>query len=50
MTADSWMGPKIDALQEVRDFDMRYWKQLQGPEAGTMSAEQMAARAEGEKK
>jgi hypothetical protein len=43
MTADSWMGPKIDALQEVRDFDMRYWKQLQGPEAGAMTAAQMAA-------
>ena len=42
MTADSWLGPKIAALNEVADFDMRYWKQLQGPEAMGMSAEQMA--------
>jgi len=42
MTADSWLGPQIPALKEVADFDMRYWKQLQGPEAMGMSAEQMA--------
>jgi hypothetical protein len=42
MTANSWLGPKIAALNEVADFDMRYWKQLQGPEAMGMSAEQMA--------
>jgi hypothetical protein len=43
MTNDAWMGPRIPALNEVSDFDMRYWKQLEGPDAGTMSAEQMAA-------
>jgi hypothetical protein len=43
MTNDAWMGPRIPALKEVSDFDMRYWKQLEGPDAGTMSAEQMAA-------
>lgn len=42
MTADSWMGPKIPAMKEVSDFDVRYWKQLQ-PDAPGMSAEQMAA-------
>ena len=42
MTADSWLGPQIAALKEVADFDQRYWKQLQGPEAMGMSAEQMA--------
>ena len=42
MTADSWMGPRIPSLKEVHDFDMRYWKQLQGPDAAGMSAEQMA--------
>jgi hypothetical protein len=42
MTADSWLGPKIAALNELADFDMRYWKQLQGPEAMGMSAEQLA--------
>jgi hypothetical protein len=42
MTADSWLGPKIAALNELAEFDMRYWKQLQGPEAMGMSAEQLA--------
>ena len=42
MTADSWLGPKIAALNEVAEFDMRYWKQLQGPETLGMSPEQMA--------
>jgi hypothetical protein len=43
MTADSWLGPQIPALKELADFDLRYWKQLQGPDAMGMSAEQMAA-------
>jgi hypothetical protein len=42
MTADSWLGPRIAALNEVTDFDIRYWKQLQGPDAMGMSAEQLA--------
>jgi hypothetical protein len=42
MTADSWLGPQIAAMKELRDFDLRYWKQLQGPDAMGMSAEQMA--------
>ena len=42
MTSDTWLGPQIPALKEVADFDLRYWKQLQGPEAMGMSAEQMA--------
>ena len=42
MTADSWFGPVIPALKELSDFDQKYWKQLQGPEAMGMSAEQMA--------
>jgi len=42
MTADSWLGPKIAALNEVTDFNIRYWKQLQGPDAMGMSAEQLA--------
>ena len=43
MTTDTWIGPKIAALNELAEFDMRYWKQLQGPEAMGMSPEQMAA-------
>ena len=42
MTADSWLGPQIAALKELHEFDQRYWKQLQGPDAMGMSAEQMA--------
>ena len=42
MTADSWLGPQIAALKEVTDFDVKYWKQLQGPDAMGMSAEQLA--------
>ena len=32
MTMDSWLGPQIAALKELTDFDMKYWKQLQGSE------------------
>src|SRR3954469_25004640 len=43
MTTDMWLGPKIPALKELTDFDVKYAKQLEGPEAYAMSAEQMAA-------
>jgi hypothetical protein len=43
MTNDMWLGPAIPHLKELYDFDMRYAKQLQGPEAAAISAEQMAA-------
>jgi hypothetical protein len=43
MTNDLWLGPKIPQLKELADFDVKYWKQLQGPQSVTMSAEQMAA-------
>jgi len=43
MTSDMWLGPKIPALNELVDFDVKYAKALEGPEAFTMSAEQMAA-------
>lgn len=43
VTVDSWLAPKIPAAGEVTDFDMRYWQKLQGPSAGNLSAEQMAA-------
>jgi hypothetical protein len=42
MTVDSWLGPQIPALKELAEFDMKYWKQLQGPDAMGMSAEQLA--------
>ncbi|HEY3380327.1 MAG TPA: hypothetical protein VGK32_01085 [Vicinamibacterales bacterium] len=41
MTVDSWMAPKIAAMREITDFDMRYAKKM--AEGGAMpSAEQMA--------
>ena len=42
MTTDSWLGPQIPALKELAEFDLKYWKQLQGPDAMGMSAEQLA--------
>jgi hypothetical protein len=43
MTNNVWLGPKMPQMRELSDFDVKYWKQLQGPEAAAMSAEQMAA-------
>ena len=42
MTVDSWLGPQIAALKELAEFDLKYWKQLAGPDAMGMSAEQLA--------
>ncbi len=43
MTNDLWLGPAIPQLKEIYEFDLKYAKQLQGPGAAAMSAEQMAA-------
>jgi hypothetical protein len=43
ITADNWLGPQVPQMKEVSDFEVRYWKQLQGPEAAAISAQQMAA-------
>jgi len=43
MSSDMWLGPQIPELKELADFEMRYWKQLQGPQTATLSAEQAAA-------
>ena len=42
MTSDLWLGPQIPQMKEFTDFDIRYWKQLAGPQTATLSAEQMA--------
>jgi len=42
LTADSWLAPKIPAMKEVLDFDIRYAQQLMGVDAA-VAAEQMAA-------
>lgn len=43
MTNDMWLGPNIPQLKELGEFDLKYAKALQGPEAAGVSAEQMAA-------
>jgi hypothetical protein len=42
MTSDTWLGPQIPQMKELAEFDLKYWKQLQGPQSATMSAEQMS--------
>jgi len=42
MTTNSWLGPVIPEMKELTDFDIRYAKQLAGPEA-VASAQQLAA-------
>jgi hypothetical protein len=44
LTADSWLGPDIPAMQELAEFEMKYWKAI-APETALVSAEQMAAVA-----
>jgi len=43
ITSDMWLGPQIPAMNEAGEFELRYWKQLQGGETAGVSAEQMAA-------
>jgi hypothetical protein len=43
VTSDMWLAPKIAAMKEIADFDMRYAKQLYGEMIAGVSAEQMAA-------
>jgi hypothetical protein len=41
LTADSWLAPKIPAMNEIVEFDLKYWKMLQTP-AMADAAQQMA--------
>jgi hypothetical protein len=43
LTSDMWMAPKIAAMREIADFEMRYMRKLQGPIVTGASAEDMAA-------
>jgi hypothetical protein len=43
MTSDMWLAPKIAAMKEVADFDMRYAQKLYRTMIAGVSAEQMAA-------
>lgn len=42
MTADSWLGPEIAALEELTEFDTKYYTKLYGGTAMAIAAEQMA--------
>ena len=42
-TTDMWLAPKIAAMKEIADFDVRYAQQLYGGMFAGVSAEQMAA-------
>jgi hypothetical protein len=42
MTTNSWLGPEIPEMKELIDFDIRYAKQLAGPE-GVAQMQQLAA-------
>ena len=43
ITSDMWLGPQIAAMSEAGEFELRYWKQLQGGDTAGVSAQQMAA-------
>ncbi len=43
LTADSWIAPKIAAMNEVAEFDIRYAKAIAGPMIAGASAQDMAA-------
>jgi hypothetical protein len=43
LSSDMWLAPKIPAMREIADFDVRYARKLQGPMVAGASAEQMAA-------
>jgi hypothetical protein len=42
MTTDMWLAPKIAAMKEIADFDMKYARTLYGPMVAGISASQMA--------
>jgi hypothetical protein len=42
-TTDMWLAPKIAAMKDIADFDMRYAQKLYGGMMAGVSAEQMAA-------
>jgi hypothetical protein len=43
LTSDMWMAPKIAAMKEIMDFEVRYAKQMAGPMVPGASPEEMAA-------
>lgn len=42
MINDAWLGPELPALQELAEFDRRYYTKLYGEAAMALAADQMA--------
>jgi hypothetical protein len=42
MTSDMWLGPKVAAMKEITDFDVKYAQKLYGPAFTGISPQQMA--------
>jgi hypothetical protein len=45
LTNDMWMGPKIDALSEIAEFDVKYFKAIYGQTLGIDPANVAAVMA-----
>ena len=43
MTTDLWLAPRIPAMKELQDFDIRYAKMMAGPMVAGASPQDMAA-------
>ncbi len=43
LTSDIWMGPRIPAMKEVVDFELRFAKAIAGPVISGASADEMAS-------
>jgi hypothetical protein len=43
LTSDMWIAPRIEAMKEIAEFDLRYAKQLAGPMVVGASPEEMAS-------
>lgn len=43
LTSDIWMGPRIPAMKEVVDFDIKFAKAIAGPVVAGASADEMAS-------
>src|SRR5207253_5292874 len=43
LTSDMWLTPRVAAMKEIADFDMRYAQKLAGPFVAGASPDQMAA-------
>src|SRR5207247_6256834 len=43
VTSDMWIAPKIAAMSEIAEFELRYVRKLEGPMVAGASPEQLAA-------